>query len=174
MLQFLTEENLEIHKEFIRQKKLKLSILEKSIDGIKNKNISEISRQKLNREDKREALELLSEITLHEIFFSSFGNKKYPQSHLVSTGFGSEAAFLNAVYRACLELNFGFVVIYSKSERIVIESTERELYRLLLHSDPILAVDVSEHSYFLDYGFDKERYLTYALPYLDLTKLNNR
>ena len=36
MLQFLTEENLKIHKEYLRQRKLKLSIFEKSIEGIKN------------------------------------------------------------------------------------------------------------------------------------------
>ena len=173
MLQFLTEENLKIHKEYLRQKKLKLSIFEKSIEGIKNKNIKEISRQKLNKQDKVEILELMSDIALHELFFSSFGENKYPPSLSVKECFTTETAFLNSVYRAALGINYGFVTVFLRCGRVVIETTEAELYRSFLYSSPVLAIDVSEHSYFLDYGFDKERYLYSALPYLSLDKLNN-
>ena len=43
---------------------------------------------------------------------------------------------------------------------------------LCLPAPPALAIDVSEHAYFLDYGFDKQRYIMAALPFLDLSKLS--
>lgn len=172
MLEFLTEENLEIHRQYIKQEKLKLSIFEKSIECIKNKNIKDIIRQKIKRKDKLDVLSLLSNIKLHEIFFASFGENKYQPSAAASLNFGSEGGFLNAVYRASMSINHGFTVVYLKDGKIAVEAMERELFKLFIPSEPILAVDLSEHSYFLDYGFDKERYLLSALPYLDLSKLN--
>ena len=33
-------------------------------------------------------------------------------------------------------------------------------------------VDVCEHAYFMDYGYNRERYLLSSLPYLDIAKLS--
>ena len=45
------------------------------------------------------------------------------------------------------------------------------IYRLTKTRPDVRAIDVCEHAYFADYGFDKQRYLISALPYLDITKL---
>lgn len=171
MLDFLSEENIEIHKESVRQKKLKLSIIEKSVEGIKGANIREIMRQKLKKNDRDDALALMSDIRLHEIFFSSFAENTYSSSEPVKRRYGSEASFLNELYRECMSQCFGFVCVFFLEGNVSIETAAFELHKLFYHSDPILAIDVSEHAYFLDYGFDKERYLRSALPYLDLSRL---
>ena len=53
MLSFFSEENYEIHKSYLRTLRLKYSILEKSMDGIKDKKINDIIRQKMKRSDKK-------------------------------------------------------------------------------------------------------------------------
>ena len=40
-----------------------------------------------------------------------------------------------------------------------------------LRYEPVLAVDMYEHAYFNDYGFEKEKYLRTSLEYLDLERL---
>ena len=93
MISFLSDENLEIHKSFERTQKIRYSIFEKSIQGIKNQSIEEISRQKLKKRDKHDVLYLLSDITLHNIFFNSFADNTFQGSEIIRSSFGSEAAF---------------------------------------------------------------------------------
>ena len=38
---------------------------------------------------------------------------------------------------------------------------------------PILSIDLYEHTYFLDYGFDKKRFIRTAISYLDISSLDN-
>ena len=171
MLSFLSDENLAIHKEHLRTKKLQYSILEKSIEGIKNKNIEEIIRQKLKKRVREDVLRLLSDITLHELFFASFAENTHASSDAVRLSYGSEASFLNALFLECLNLSHGFVCVYYSSGRVSMRGGFDGL-SLCLPAPPTLAIDVSEHAYFLDYGFDKERYIMAALPFLDLSKLS--
>jgi len=171
MLDFLSEENIQIHKESVQHKKHLLSIIEKSIEGIKSKNIRDIIKQKMSRKDKEDTLILLSDIRLHELFFSSFSDNSYSPSEPLRSMYGSEAAFLNELFSACMREDMGFVCVYYNGRKVTLSASQKELYRLFLESDPIFAVDVSEHAYFLDYGFDKERYLRSALPYLDLSRI---
>jgi Fe-Mn family superoxide dismutase len=166
----LSEENLDINREYLRMKRLKYSILEKSINGIKDKDIHNITRQKLNREDKKDVLELLSDITLHDIFFSSFCDNTFLSHHSIRAFYGSEAGFLNEVYRECMSLSQGFVCVYQDEGRIRISGSSDNVGLFKLGT-PILAIDIFEHAYFLDYGFDKDRYLRSALPYFDISKL---
>lgn len=170
MLSFISEENYEIHKGYLRTLKLKYSILEKSINDIKNKNIDEIIKQKMKRKDKQDVLELLFDIVLHETFFSSFSDNTFLTSDMISSLFGSEASFLNEVFRFAMRTPSGFICIYRTTDRIHI-STSEELDSLYRYGAPELAIDVSEHAYFLDYGFDKERYLRSALPHFNLSRL---
>ncbi len=171
MFEFLSEENIQIHKESVHRKKLKLSIIEKSVEGIKGANIRDILKQKLRTVDRDDALALLSDIRLHEIFFASFANNTYSSSELVTGNYGNGAAFLNEVFRLAMSQDIGFVCVYRRGASIALERAGTDLHRLFLVSDPLLAIDVSEHAYFLDYGFDKERYLRSALPYLDISRL---
>ena len=55
---------------------------------------------------------------------------------------------------------------------IILPITNLEEEREKAPFEPILAVDICEHVYFLDYGFDKERFLCRFLPYLSLSKID--
>ena len=171
MNRFLSEESIALHREYIRLKRLKYSIIECSVTALQGADILDIYRMKISSRDRRDALDLLSQIRLHELFFSSFSERLYPRSSLVSSTYGSEANFLNLIYKCALDLPHGFVAIYCNGGRVdVREITDHtDAFRSRV---PTLALDVCEHVYFTDYGFDKERYLSSALPYLDLTRLS--
>ena len=170
MNEFLSEDNISLHREYLRQLKLKYSILEDSIDVLKGADVWEVHRMKISSRDKVDAINFLSEIKAHEIFFSSYSGEAYPRSDAVRNMYGSEAAFLNQLYRRCLLQTFGFVFVYALRDRILVEGFTdiKDAFRI---GTPTLAIDVCEHVYFMDYGFDKERYLLSSLPYLDISKL---
>lgn len=171
MTWFLSEESVLIHKEYLRNLKLRYSILTKSIEGINRKNTKEVLRMRLPAKDAREILSLLPEIELHDIYFSSFSEKTNQTSEVVRSRFRSEGAFLNELYRLGIALDHGFVVVNRKWDRI--EALALNDYTACFTlGDPILALDVCEHSYFSDYGFDKKRYMINSLEHLDLGKID--
>lgn len=173
MDRFLSEENIALHREYIRTKRLKYSIIEDSVPALKGAELGDIYRMKITEIDRRDSLSLLSEITLHDVFFSSFAQSQYPRSHFIERMYGSEAVFLNLLYKYALGLRYGFILVYVIGGRVrIAESTD--FASDLRSGVPLLAIDVCEHSYFMDYGFDKERYLLSLLPYLDISKLSAR
>ena len=170
MKRFLSEESITYHIDYVKQKRLKYSIIESSVPMLHGADVRDIYRMKIDTRDRRDAIELLSEIRLHDVFFSSFSEPVYPRSSTVADAYGNEANFLNCVYRRCLALSHGFVLIYLLGTRIEVRGCT-DYPDAFRRCDPVLAMDVCEHAYYSDYGFDKERYLLSALPYLDLTRL---
>lgn len=170
-MKFLSEDNVIMHKEYVRTKKLQYSILEKSIPGLYGKSVNEILTMRLGTRDKSDALRLLTDISLHELFFTSFGDVQYERSDLIRSLYGSEGQFLNEMYRACLDIEYGFTVALLRGRDVRIYSAN-EYVTLFELGVPVLAVDVCEHAYFLDYGFDKEKYLTNALVRLNIGKID--
>lgn len=164
---FLSEENITLHKEYIRQKRLKYSILESSLPSVRGASVGDLFRLKLDKRDRRDALLLLPEIVLHDVFFSSFSEERYVRSEPVSSIYGSEAKLLNELYRLSKDKSHGFLIIDSGGSASVVT----DYATALRFSTPKLALDLCEHAYFLDYGFDKERYLVTALSYLNLKKI---
>jgi superoxide dismutase len=171
MNRFLSEESIALHKEYVRLQRLKYSIIESAVPMLKDADVMDVYRMKMTSRDRRDALDLLSEIKLHELFFSSFSDRIYPRSPLVGSAYGSEADFLNFIYKRALALPHGFVLVYLVGDRIELREVIAPLDAFSSHT-PTLALDVCEHVYFTDYGFDKERYLSLALPYLDLARLS--
>ncbi len=171
MNEFLSDENITLHREYIRTKKLKYSILESSISKLSGADVKDVFRMKLDLRDKQDALVLLTEISLHDIYFSSFTKIRFSHSSLVAEKYGSDEAFLNDVFRLCMSMKYGFGCVFLFGDKIVVRGFENfeDVFRFGV---PRLAIDICEHAYFLDYGFDKERYLICALSYLDTTKLN--
>ena len=169
MNDFLSEESILMHREYLRELRLKYSILEKSIKGLKGKNIREIMRQNFQPDVKKEAITLLSEVELHELFFASF-SETGGHSKRVAMCYGSVGAFLNLLYSLALDADGGFLVIHAKRGKITPAITYvKEYYRLA--DKPVLALDLCEHCYFPDYRFNKNAYLLAALPRLDLSRL---
>lgn len=170
MNEFLSDENISRHREYVRMLRLKYSIFESSFPVLLGADFLVASRIRLKRKDRADALSLLSSIEMHDIYFSSFSSLPYPRSKRLSEQYGNESGFLNEVYRVCMEARYGFTAVYDLKSEIKVKAFER-CEDALTFGRPTVAIDVCEHAYFLDYGFDKERYLIGALPYLDIGRI---
>jgi len=168
---FLDEDSIRIHKESVENLGLRYSILEKSIEEIKGKKVRELLKMRLSERDRQDVLDLLPEIVLHKLYFSSFSEKEQETSVNVRSQYGSEAAFLNALYKEGINLRDGFLVIYKNRGKI--EYAASSDYKVLfVKAEPIIALDLCEHAYFLDYGFRKKDYLFNSLSHLRLSLLD--
>lgn len=167
---FLSEENIKRHFEYLRNLRLKLSIHEKSEPSLIGKSISEVSRMPLMADHREEVLRLKWRIKAHECFFGSFSLSPR-SSELVNNHFCSRERFVYEIFLEAMKTEHGFLFVYldKKRPRIVTESTGGGAF---IKYEPILAVDLYEHTYFNDYGFRKDRYIRNALMYLDTEKLN--
>ncbi len=169
---FLSEECVIKHKEYLKQQKLLYSVFEKSYPKIKGLEIAEINRLGISQEIKREALDLKMKIKLHELYFSSF-SKVRSRCPSVTKTYGSEANFLYEIEKMLSNNEeSGFLVIYLARADVGFYYGKKFL-NLFLKTRPVLAVDLYEHAYFPDFGFDRKRYIKTALSYLDLSKLTD-
>ena len=170
LTEFLSEENIAMHKEYVRQKHLKYSIIESYLPCIKGARVSDVVRLGLKREDRRDVLRLLPEIVLHGVYFSSFSDRRCVRCDAVARSYGSEAAYLNLLFETVKSIETGFLAIYRDGTALAFTDPKEAFVR----GEPVLAIDLAEHAYFLDYGFDRDRYLGNCLTYLDLTKLTSQ
>jgi len=169
MLNFISEEHLIKHTEYLKGLKLRYSILEKSVPELKGKKIFEIARLRIDKIIRAEALSLLTEIELHELYFSSFGNGSSLGNAEVRGCFGSEANFLYELKRLAMKSDWGFVGLKRGRNGLELFHSDGKRY---CEGMPILAIDVCEHAYYGDYGFEKELYLKNALMFLNLDKVS--
>ena len=165
----LTEQNLSLHKEYLRELKLRLAVLEKSFPSGNTETLKDVRRLPLNSEEREAWRRLKAEVLAHEIYFSSFGKSGTP-SESVREKYGSEASFLYTLYEECMKAKGGFLFIW-KSNRGVEFFVTDEYSDLLERYTPILALDLCEHAYFNDYLYDKKAYIQASLRELDLSKL---
>lgn len=163
---FSSERTCKLHKEYLEKIKLQYTILEKSFPCIVRKDIFDIRKMRLKYKD--EILSLKCDIMCHELFFDSFGQRNQ-SSGTVIDNFGSEAAFLYEIFSQAKKAENCFAFICLHGKRVNFSFGMPEL--LLKLSNPVLTLDLCEHAYFLDYGFDREEYLRRMLPYLNLNKL---
>jgi len=168
----LSERTLLIHKEYLKSLKLQLSVYEASYPFIKGKRLCELSRllPRLPRWEREGFLSLKADALCHELYFSSFG-MPYQVSQAVKRDFGSEASFLYELVSYCDARNEKFVIVYREREKIKLcGGGYNELMKL---EKPLFAIDLCEHSYFLDYGFDRKGYLTNLVSYINIGKIDN-
>ncbi len=166
-MHFLSKRSIDMHKEYLKDIKLRISVFEKSYPDASGAKISDIKRLRLLRSERDELFRLRCEELLHEVYFSSFCECG-GHSELIRKQYGSEASFLYKLMRECMEKS-GFLVIYKRAGDASYYIGEK--YDILENIMPLLAVDLCEHSYLLDYGFNKQGYLKYALNSLDLSKI---
>ena len=167
MRSFLSERNLNLHREYIENCRLRLSILEKSGFQIGNKSYFELCGMR-NCEAKAEILKLAGEIYRHELYFGSYGIGG-ENCGCLKERYGSVAGFLYEVEKTAMREEGGFILVYFDGSSAVIGHSSRELHRR--YGAPKLAIDLAEHAYFLDYGFDKKRYVRAAVSHLQLLKM---
>ncbi len=141
---FVSEESLRIHKEHLCALRMKKEICVSA----------------------RDASALQASIRSHELYFSSFRKERTPCER-IRAGYRSENNFcfelLEYAKRQCL----GFLYIYPMVRHPFVGFGTDEKYL----SRALLAVDLWEHAYFLDYGFNFASYLEAALSHLDLSRL---
>ena len=57
--EILSEENISLHKEYVRQMRLRYSILESDLPRLKGASVSDLPRLRLDKRDLCDALDLL-------------------------------------------------------------------------------------------------------------------
>ncbi len=166
---FLTEENIISHREYMRTLRLRHSIAEKSIPEIKGKSLAELEKLRLSQKDRREIIPNYREYLAHKLYFSSFCECQRPEPYLKKY-YSSTEAFLYEIHLLAMSVDHGFIFI-SLTERgmpDIFHKTREDRIK----TTPVLALDLSEHAYFLDYRFDKEAYVRGAISHLDLSLLD--
>ena len=165
---FLSERAIELHKEYLEECRLGLSILGKSGYDIEGKRYPELCRARLG-DAREEILALSRDVYLHEIYFDSFAEGCAPLD-VVKPQFGSLASFLYRLECEAMASDGGFLLLSRVGDGIAIWHSRRlgERFR----TEPRLAIDLDEHAYFIDYGFDKLSYVRGALSHLNLARLD--
>ena len=122
---------------------------------------------------RSELTELLSEIWLHECYFNSFASRG-TSSEILKELRISENSFRYEMLLSARESETGFLCLFLRA------GTYPDI-KICTKSDviseshpPLLAIDLCEHAYFLDYGYRREEYLRAAIARLDLSKLSGR
>ena len=171
MNMFLSEGNVRRHLDHLRTMRLRYSIIEKSLPEIKGRSAEEIIRLGLGREIKDEILSLLWYIRSHECFFDSFTDRT-ERAKIRLRHYSSRERLIYDLYTPAKENYHGFLYIYRDRYGVVRYHFTDENDGAFISYQPILAIDLYEHAYFNDYGFNKDAFLKGALEYLDLARLN--
>ena len=169
-MDFISQTNYELHREHLRQLKLRMSIFEKSYPQIKGKSPRQILKLPIDRNERESAASLLADILAHDLFFNSFFSPN-TSSALVRAAYGSEANFLYAISCKAEKCHGFLFVVQDRRDTLGIVAFNDPLAVFLSNATPILAIDLCEHAYFYDYFFDRESYVKAALSHLDLSKI---
>lgn len=162
MLPFIDEENYKMHLEYVNLLRVRLSAFRK-MRGDNDSGKSAIA--------KREVY-VANEVLLHEAYFNSFSEREFPRSACATRVFGSGNELLMALYRCAMDAVYGFVGVARGAREGMYVFSCCDYFDMKPKLEPILAVDVCEHAYFGDFGFDKERYVKRALAHLSLDRLD--
>ena len=168
-MDFLSERNLEQHKEYLNNLILQYNVFIKSYTILEGLDIDGIYKSAIPFYEREECAILLGKITAHKIFFSSFG-KRNLHSERIKKEYGSEASFLYQALNECRKTESGFLLDYEEKGKIAFSCTE-QYYKVMRYKNVKLALDLYEHAYFYDYGFNREAYISNALSYLDFNNI---
>lgn len=168
-MRFLSERSIEMHKDYYNTLMLRYKIFEKSYPELKDNGLNGIYRCKIPLSEKKEAARLYSDILMHKIYFSSFCERN-ATSHRLKEEYGSVASFLYILSEECMKCRCGFLLIYEERGKICLYCGD-ECERIIMKNNPLLALDLYEHAYFPDYGFDREKYILNAISHFDLSKI---
>ncbi len=164
---FLSERTLELHDQYLNTLRLRYSIWEESIPEIKGRSLLEISRMRIP--EKRDLIYLACEMRFHELYFSSFG-VPYQRSSAIRKCYSSEASFIYDMYTDSIKSDEKILIGYAERRKVAYVLCDYD--GLLGVEHPLFAVDLCEHAYFLDYGFDKGEYLQNSLRHLEFFRID--
>lgn len=165
---FLSEENLMLHKRELERIRSKLAIYEKSFPEISDMSARDIRLSRIDRDYKESILYLKNYLMLHSVYFSSFSEKRRPPCEMLRY-YSSKEALAYECLLAMKNAHHGFLCLYKTkgAPRISVVCAERQREV----STPTLCIEISEHAYFLDYLFDRDRYFKSCLEFLNFSLL---
>jgi superoxide dismutase, Fe-Mn family len=124
---------------------------------------------------KREELIAWNSMILHEIYFAGFGTANAPApplAHQMERDFGSHDRWLaefSAMGRA-LSGGSGWVLLnWSARDRRLVNSWAADHSMTIAGATPLLALDMYEHAYAMDYGANAGGYVTAYMAAIDWT-----
>ena len=168
---FLSEDNISLHKDHYGNLLSLSNVIYKSFPALKDVDPNDLKKIRIKSVRQNEYLPALNLAHLHKIFFGSFTDKP-ARCDYIRKWYSSEDDFLYGAYLAARESFSSFVYFFvHRDGRPDFKITDGESYSF--EYSPVLAVDLFEHSYFMDYGFDRDRYIRRAFSVLNLEKLGN-
>jgi Fe-Mn family superoxide dismutase len=94
------------------------------------------------------------------------GAPKGKIGELISAAYGSYDTFRTAFIEEAMKLGVGWVWVVRDGEGVKVYRSDYHDTPLLKGYDPLLAVDVWEHAYYLDYENDRKKYVEAVLDHL--------
>ena len=170
MHMFLSEGSIKQHIENLRRLRLRHSVNEECYPQIRGKSLCEVSHMNIPSPERREIVENMRSIQAHELYFSSFTDAPRAVKSL-RRYYSSEEAFLYEALELSLGCHSAFLYVCVERGRPTLRISHGD-DGFFIDREPLLALDLFEHAYFLDYGFDREKYLKSALCRLDLQRLS--
>lgn len=85
---------------------------------------------------------------------------------LIATAYGSYDAFRTAFIEESMKLGVGWVWVVRDGEAVKVYRSEYHDTPLLKGYEPLLAIDVWEHAYYLDYQDNRKKYVEAVLDHL--------
>lgn len=162
ILLVVSEENLLRHKRHLEEQILRLSVLDSS-DG-------RVGTRRMRQSFREERAVLEEDIRCHRRYFASFTER----SRLLPpyAPYASAEGFLYDAFLDMKAAGNAFYFLWRDGRGRLCHG--RSDAGLSLPSDGVLAVDLYEHAYYGDYGFDREGYIKSALSHLNLSLLDEK
>ena len=173
MRYFLSEDNINRHIGYLKDLGLKYSILVKSEPLLEGKKPWEIRSLKINRAVKCEAISYINEMTLHKVYFSSFSEIS-GKCEKIRKIFTSKEGLSHKIYEMTKDKHYGFIYIIINNSSMPEILFCNDFNEIIMTHEPVLALDLCEHSYFADYSFNRERYIKNALQYFNYNRLEDK
>src|SRR5262249_35035805 len=129
---------------------------------------------------KREELVALDSIALHELYFESLGGDgklTAPVTAALVAQFGSVEAWRNEFIASARSLRGGSgwaLLVYSRRDRQLYNHVAFDHTQALIDASPILALDMYEHAYQIDFGANAAAYIDAFMRNIDWTVVERR
>ena len=166
---FLSEDSILLHLSYLKQLRASLSLMKKYYPELEGKTAFDLASGSHRLRVPGEIASVAVNCLLHDAYFSSFTDTPRP-SRPIKKYYSSENAFCYEILSRAERAECGFVYAL-RDKRGEVRIISDEFCKIPLTSETVLAIDISEHAYFSDYGFRREEYLRRALSYLNLAKL---
>ena len=169
MQRFLSDISIGRHRAYLSDMEARYRILRKDAPGLPDLSEDFCTRRRAFSGCFR-ARALYTDIFLHRMFFSCFtGHCNAPKD---ARKIEKISAFLSGVYRAALLAQGDFLLLSADGRGRLSLSSGRDVVFALCRERPLVCLDLAEHVYCYDYGFDKRGYLRAALSNLDLSLIS--